>query len=633
MIDIQVTDLSIEFEVGRKILDGLSFQVDQGERVGLLGRNGAGKTTLFKILTGELLPDEGEARTAPGKGVGLISQIPVYPPEYTVEDVLNTAFDHLRAMEREMAELAEKMGEGDKAALSRYDTLTALYERQGGYQTEIDLNKVCNGLDIPLAMRSQLFTELSGGEKTRVNLARLILRETEILLLDEPTNHLDLHATEWLEEYLSHYKGTVLAISHDRWFLDKVVQRCVEIHDGKAELYSGNYSFYVEEKERRYLEKLKQYEKEQAKIEQLQAAAEQMRLWAFKGNDKQYRRAINMERRIERMRTTDRPTKEKKLTMGFGEREFRGDEVLTVKGLSMGFEGRTLFENVDLEVAGGERIALLGDNGTGKSTFVKILLGEVEPTGGKLRFGPTVKIGYLPQLVTFDHPERNLVDTLLWDLNCTPQEARDRLAAFNFRGEDVFKEVRDLSGGERSRLKLCELMAQKINLLILDEPTNHLDVDSRDWIEAAVDEYEGNLLFVSHDRYFINQFAGRVWMLENREITDFKGTYQEFLDFRERQKVYAKSGTPLPAKEEPKKDKPKRPGGTKELEKQVLAAERAVAKAEEKQYELSQRAQEVADNYLELQKVFEEQHALEEEIAHLYTVWETLAAELEEMRA
>ncbi len=559
MIDIQVTNLSIEFEVGRKILDGLSFQVDQGERVGLLGRNGAGKTTLFKILTGELLPDEGEARTAPGKGVGLISQIPVYPPEYTVEDVLNTAFDHLRAMEREMAELAEKMGEGDKAALSRYDTLTALYERQGGYQTEIDLNKVCNGLDIPLAMRSQLFTELSGGEKTRVNLARLILRETEILLLDEPTNHLDLHATEWLEEYLSHYKGTVLAISHDRWFLDKVVQRCVEIHDGKAELYSGNYSFYVEEKERRYLEKLKQYEKEQAKIEQLQAAAEQMRLWAFKGNDKQYRRAINMERRIERMRTTDRPTKEKKLTMGFGEREFRGDEVLTVKGLSMGFEGRTLFENVDLEVAGGERIALLGDNGTGKSTFVKILLGEVEPTGGKLRFGPTVKIGYLPQLVTFDHPERNLVDTLLWDLNCTPQEARDRLAAFNFRGEDVFKEVRDLSGGERSRLKLCELMAQKINLLILDEPTNHLDVDSRDWIEAAVDEYEGNLLFVSHDRYFINQFAGRVWMLENREITDFKGTYQEFLDFRERQKVYAKSGTPLPAKEEPKRTSPSVP--------------------------------------------------------------------------
>ena len=339
-----------------------------------------------------------------------------------------------------------------------------------------------------------------------------------------------------------------------------------------------------------------------------------------------------MEKRMERLRTTDRPTKERKLTMGFGEKEFRGDEVLTVKDLSMGFEGRKLFENVNLEVAGGERIALLGDNGTGKSTFVKILLGEVEPTGGKLRFGPTVRIGYLPQLVTFDHPERNLVDTLLWDLNCTPQEARDTLAAFNFRGEDVFKEVRDLSGGEKSRLKLCELMHRKINLLILDEPTNHLDVDSRDWIEEAVRAYEGNLLFVSHDRYFISEFAERVWMLEEGRITDFKGTYQEFLDFQERQKVYAKNAPPAPAKEEPKKDKPKRPGGTKELEKQVLAAERAVAKAEEKQYELTERAQEVASNYLELQKVMEEQRALEEEIAHLYTVWETLAAELEEMK-
>ncbi len=632
MIDISVTNLTIEFEVGKKILDGLTFQVDQGERVGLLGRNGAGKTTLLKLLTGELRPDEGEARVAPGKGVGLISQIPTYPAGYTVADVLNTAFDHLHAMEKEMAQLAEKMGEGDKAVLRRYDALTAAFEAGGGYHTEVTLNKVCNGLDISPAMRAQLFDALSGGEKTRINLARLLLQETEILLLDEPTNHLDLHATEWLEDYLSHYKGTVLAISHDRWFLDKVVQRCVEIKDGKAEFYAGNYSFYVEEKERRFQEQLRQYEKEQAKIEQLQEAADKMRLWAFMGNDKLYKRAINMERRMERIQTVDRPTKERKLTMGFGEREFRGDEVLEVKDLAMAFGERTLFAGVNLEVAGGERIALLGDNGAGKSTFVKILLGEEEPTAGKLRFGPTVKIGYLPQLVTFDHPERNLVDTLIWDLNCTTQEARDRLAAFNFRGEDVFKEVSTLSGGERSRLKLCELMSQKINLLILDEPTNHLDVDSRDWIEEAVRAYEGNLLFVSHDRWFIKEFAQRVWMLENQSITDFKDTYEEYLAYQERQKAFAKGTAPVPAKEETKKDKPKRPGGTKELEKQVSAAERAVAKAEEKQYELTQRAEEVASNYLELQKVMEEQKELEEEIAHLYTVWETLAAELEEAR-
>ena len=474
MIDISVSGLTIEFEVGRKILDGLTFQVDQGERVGLLGRNGAGKTTLLRILTGELLPDEGEFRIAPGKGVGLISQIPVYPPEYTVEDVLRTAFDHLVAMEREMEKLTERMAAGDESALERYSQLSTAYEMGGGYDIEVNLNKVCNGLDISPAMRGQLFSELSGGEKTRMNLARLILRDTEILLLDEPTNHLDLHATEWLEDYLAHYKGTVLAISHDRWFLDKVVQRCVEIKDGKAEFYSGNYSFYVEEKERRFQEQLRQYEKEQAKVEQLQEAADKLRLWAFMGNDKLFKRAFSMEKRMEKLQTVDKPTKERKMTVGFGEKEFRGDEVLEVQDLGMGFEGRTLFSSVDLAVIGGERIALLGDNGAGKSTFVKILLGELEPTAGKLRFGPTVKIGYLPQLVSFDHPERNLVDTLLWDLNCTPQEARDRLAAFNFRGEDVFKEVSALSGGERSRLKLCELMSQKINLLILDLSLIHI---------------------------------------------------------------------------------------------------------------------------------------------------------------
>ena len=635
MIDISVSNLSKEFEVGKKILDGLTFQVDQGERVGLLGKNGAGKTTLFNILTGQLDYDEGEVHIAPGKGVGLISQIPVYPPEYTVEDVLDTAFDKLHAMEAELTELAGRMGAGesDPAILKRYDSLTAAFEAGGGYDTDTELNKVCSGLDISRDMRAQLFSSLSGGEKTRVNLGRLILEDTDILLLDEPTNHLDLRATEWLEEYLDRYKGTVLAISHDRWFLDRVVKRVIEIHDGKAEFYSGNYSFYVEEKERRYQEQLKQYEKEQAKIGQLEQAAQRLRVWAYSGNDKIFKRAQSMEKRIERLRTTDRPTKERKLEMGFGEWEFRGDEVLTVKDLKKSFDGRTLFDHVDLEVVGGERIALLGDNGTGKSTLLKILLGEEQPDSGKIRFGPTVKIGYLPQIVHFDHPERNLVDTLIYAQDCSTQTARNRLAAFNFRGEDVFKPVSALSGGERSRLRLCMLMDEKINLLILDEPTNHLDIDSREWIEGAVEDYGGNLLFVSHDRYFINRFATRVWMLEDGKVTDFRGTFQEYRAARERAKL---SGGPSPAAapegDKPKKEKPKRPGGTKELEKQVAAAERAVAKAEERQYELSLKAEEVASNYLELQQVYEEQKALEEEIATLYTQWEKLAAELEEAK-
>ena len=632
MIDISVSNLVKEFEVGKKILDGLTFQVDQGERVGLLGKNGAGKTTLFKMLTGELDWDEGEIHIAPGKGLGLISQIPVYPPEYTVEDVLQTAFQRLHDMEREMAELTERMaGDSDPALLRRYDALTAAYEAGGGYDTTTPLNKVCNGLEISQDMRNQLFSSLSGGEKTRVNLARLILEDTDILLLDEPTNHLDLRATEWLEEYLDKYKGTVLAISHDRWFLDRVVKRVIEIQDGKAEFYAGNYSFYVEEKEHRYQEKLKQYEKEQAKIEQLEKAAEQLRIWAYSGNDKTFKRAQSMEKRIERLRTTDKPTRERRLDMKFGEREFRGDEVLTIKDLKKSFDGRILFDHVDLEVVGGERIALLGDNGTGKSTLLKILLGEEEPDSGKLRMGPTVKVGYLPQIIHFSHPERNLVDTMIYDQDCSTQTARNRLAAFNFRGEDVFKPVSALSGGEQSRLRLCMLMDEKINLLILDEPTNHLDIASREWIEDAVADYEGNLLFVSHDRYFIKQFATRIWMLEDGHITDFRGTFEEFRAARDRAKNLASA----PAKvepEKPKKEKPKRPGGTKELEKQVAAAERAVAKAEERQYELSLKAEEVASNYLELQKVYEEQKALEEEIATLYTQWEKLAAELEEAR-
>ena len=632
MIDIAVSNLSKEFEVGKKILDGLTFQVDQGERVGLLGKNGAGKTTLFKMLTGELDWDEGEIHVAPGKGLGLISQIPVYPPEYTVEDVLQTAFQRLHDIEKELEELTGRMaGDSDPALLRRYDALSAAFEAGGGYDTATPLNKVCNGLLISQDMRGQLFSSLSGGEKTRVNLARLILEDTDILLLDEPTNHLDLRATEWLEEYLDKYKGTVLAISHDRWFLDRVVKRVIEIQDGKAEFYAGNYSFYVEEKERRYQEKLKQYEKEQAKIEQLEKAAEQLRVWAYSGMDKTFKRAQSMEKRIERMRTTDKPTKERRLDIKFGEREFRGDEVLTIKELKKSFDGRTLFDHVNLEVVGGERIALLGDNGTGKSTLLKILLGEEEPDSGKLRMGPTVKVGYLPQIIHFDRPERNLVDTMLYAQDCSTQTARNRLAAFNFRGEDVFKPVSALSGGEQSRLRLCMLMDEKINLLILDEPTNHLDIASREWIEEAVADYEGNLLFVSHDRYFIKQFATRIWMLEDGHITDFRGTFEEFRAARERAK--SQSAAPVKAEpEKPKKEKPKRPGGTKELEKQVAAAERAVAKAEERQYELTLKAEEVASNYLELQKVYDEQKALEEEIAALYTQWEKLAAELEEAR-
>ena len=429
---------------------------------------------------------------------------------------------------------------------------------------------------------------------------------------------------------LSRFKGTVLTISHDRWFLDKVVSRVIELENGKAEFYAGNYSYYVEEKERRYQEQLRQYEKEQAKIEQLQTAAERLRVWAYSGNDKIFKRAFSMEKRIERLRKTDKPRKDRKLEIKFGEREFRGDEVMVVKDLKKSFGDRTLFDHVDLEVVGGERIALLGDNGTGKSTLIKLIMGEETPDEGKIRLGPTVKIGYLPQIIHFDRPDRNLVDTMLYAQNCSTQEARDRLAAFDFRGEDVFKSVSALSGGEQSRLRLCMLMDSKINLLILDEPTNHLDLNSREWIEEAVADYTGNLLFVSHDRYFINQFATRIWMLEDGGITDFDGTFAEYRAWKDK-----KLPVPPPKREEapPKKEKPKRTGGTKLLEKEVAAAEREVTRAEERMYDLTQEIEAASSDYLKLTELYEQRDALEEEIAHLYAVWERLSAELEEVKA
>ena len=461
---------------GKKAVDDLSLHIAPGEIYGFIGHNGAGKTTLFRILTGELDYDEGEVMVAPGRRVGLISQIPVYPDGYTVEDALRSAFERMFRMKEEMDRLTEQMAAGDSSSqtLKRYGELTARFEGLGGYDTDTAVNKVANGLSIDTEMRQRLFDQLSGGEKTRVNLGRLILEDTDILLLDEPTNHLDLQATEWLEEYIRTFRGTVVTISHDRYFLDRTVTRIIEVLDGKAEFYSGNYSFYAVEKERRYQERLKQYLKEQAKIQQLEKAAEQMHLWAFMGNDALHKRAFSMEKRIQRMRTTEKPTKAKKMDARFASRQFKGDEVLQVKGVSKAFDGRTLFSDIYLRVEDGERIALIGENGTGKTTLLNMLLG-IEPTdSGIFKLGPSVKAAYLPQIIHFDHPERSILDTMLYEKKgMTAQSARNRLAAYQFQGEDVFKPVSVLSGGELSRITLAikNAMADKdaVPTVIYDE--------------------------------------------------------------------------------------------------------------------------------------------------------------------
>ena len=624
MIDISVSSLVKSFEIGKNILDGLSFSVNSGERVGILGHNGCGKTTLFRILTGELDYDEGEVMIAPGKRLGLISQIPVYPDGWTVEDVLRDAHRRLYAISRRIDELTRAMEHDSSAALlAEYDRLSEDFRRLGGYDMDVDRNRVANGLDIPRAMREQPFASLSGGEKTRVNLARLILEDTDILLLDEPTNHLDLHATEWLEDYLLHFHGTVLAISHDRWFLDRVVQRCIEISDGKAEFYSGNYSFYVEERQRRFDEKLKKYEKDQAKIEQLTRAAEQMHLWAFMGADKLHKRAFSMEKRIEKLSQSEKPTERKKLSVKFKEREFSGDEVLVADNVSKRFGERTLFSGVDLLVEGGERIALIGDNGTGKSTLVKLIMGEEKPDTGYLSLGPAVRTAYLPQIVTFSDENRIALDAMLYDCRCQPQEARDRLAAFGFRGESVFTPVGTLSGGEKSRLKLCMLMGGDVNFLILDEPTNHLDIASREWMEDALSDYEQTLLFVSHDRYFIEKFATRIWALADGRITDFRGGYGDYCRWRERQAVFEQNERNNVKKSAVKTEQAKKPASPNR-DRAIAKLEREIARLESNAAEIDRLCEEHATDYQKLMELDAQKKALDNELLSLYEKWEEL---------
>ena len=623
MIDISVSSLVKSFELGKNILDGLSFNVNSGERVGILGHNGCGKTTLFRILAGEIGYDEGEVMLAPGKRLGLISQIPVYPEGWTTEDVLRSAHRRLYDISERLEELALMMEtDQSQALLGEYDRLSEDFRRLGGYDMDTARNRVANGLDIPAAMREQEFESLSGGEKTRVNLARLILEDTDILLLDEPTNHLDLHATEWLEDYLLHFKGTVLSISHDRWFIDRVAQRCIEIVDGRAELYSGGYSFYLEERQRRFEEKLRRYEKDQAKIEQLTRAAEQMHLWAFMGNDKLHKRAFSMEKRIEKLSHSEKPSEQKKLSVKFRERDFEGDEVLVISGLSKGFGERELFSELELSVTGGERIALIGDNGTGKSTLVKLIMGEETPDAGYLYRGPAVRTAYLPQMVSFSVPERSAYDTMLYDCRCQPQEARDRLAAFGFRGEDVFTPVGTLSGGEKSRLRLCMLMGSDINFLILDEPTNHLDIASREWMEDALSDYEQTLLFVSHDRYFIEKFATRIWALSDGHITDFRGGYSDFCRWRERQESFRQNERAAQKKKEPKTEQRKKP--VPGNDKAIAKVEREISRLEAKIAELDAEAEENGSDYQKLMELSEQREALENELMELYEKWEEL---------
>ena len=633
MAEIVVSGIEKSFEQDRVVLDDVSFQVEAGERVGLLGPNGAGKTTLLRIMTGELTPDKGFIAIPQGRRIGYISQLAEVPEGALVEDVLRMAFAEVNRVSRELEEVRQRMdaGEHSDSLLRRYDTLTTRFDMLGGYDCETRLSKVANGLHISPEQRRQPFASLSGGEQTRIRLAVMILRETDILLLDEPTNHLDMDSIEWLENYLDHYKGTVLAVSHDRYFLDRTVTRIVELDHGGVEFYSGNYSFYVVEKEARYKLQMKQYEKEQAKIAQLEKAADQLSAWAYSGMDKTYKRVVAIRRRIEWLRQTEKPTKEERLDLGFPTVPFRADYALRMKELKKSYGSRTLFEHVTQTIrGGGERVALVGANGAGKTTLLKILLGEEAADDGVVQFGPSVRAAYLPQQIEFAHPERTLYDTLLYELGCEPQQARNRLGAYRFRGEDQFKRVSQLSGGERARLKLCLLMNSAVNMLILDEPTNHLDLDSREWIESAVDQFEGTLLIVSHDRYFVNRFATRIWELDEGELRNYDCGYKKYRFIREREEEARQAQLEKEKAEKRQQEKAEKSAraasGRKDgkTERRMNMLERDIAKLEQQLQGINSQMEENASDYERLGELLAEQQQLQEKIDALYEEWGAL---------
>jgi ATPase subunit of ABC transporter with duplicated ATPase domains len=531
MIAISVSRLD-KFYGEHQVLEKITFDIQAGEHVGLLGANGAGKTTLFRVLTGQARYESGSVVIPPSLRIGILEQLPEIAPGGTAESVLRGAFAHLDTIKAEMEGMEAEMADAGRDTpgaplMKQYGALTTAYETGGGYDTEYRLNMVCNGLGITREMRARPYATLSGGERTRTGLARLILQGCDILLLDEPTNHLDMQAAEWLGDYLSSYKGTVVAVSHDRYFLNQAITRVLELENRKMEFYEGNYDAYAAQRAERRLLREQRHEREQAEQNRLLAVARRMHDWAGQ-NAKMHRRAFAVEKRAERIEVTEKPHQPRKMKGGFETSHFGGDDVLRLRGICKAYGGREILRPMELAMRSGERIALIGNNGTGKTTLIKILTEQETPDSGMLWRGPSVKWALLPQEVKFSHPERSLYDTLLYELGCSPQEARNRLAAFGFRGEEVFDAVSTLSGGERSRLRLCLLMDGAVNFLLLDEPTNHLDIPSREWMESAIEGFEGALLFVSHDRYFINRFASRIWALEDGAITDFHGGYESY---------------------------------------------------------------------------------------------------------
>ena len=535
MIEIELNKIKKNYGL-KNILDGFSLELKTGERVALIGQNGSGKSTILKIIAKQESVDSGTINIRNGAKIGILNQIYENEKEdISVEKFLYKSFEEILKVEKKLNKLETQMStevNADKLEkiINEYGRMQERFSLMGGYEIQERFNKICSRFYINKELLKQSYNLLSGGEKTRVNLAKLLLTQPEILLLDEPTNHLDIHSLEFLEELILKYKGTVLIVSHDRYFLDKVINKTVLLENGKENIYYGNYSYFLKEDERRTLAQFENYKNQQKQIEKMKESILTLRKFGdLAGNEMFFKRAKNIEKRLEKMEIIDRVDLNKKsLDLKFNIKKRSGNDVLKLENVEKKFDQKVIFKDANLTLNYGEKAALIGKNGSGKSTLIKMILGQDTNFQGELKLGTSIKIGYISQNIIFEDNEKTVLDYYLEGNNLSETEARSKLAKYGFRQENAFKRIGKLSGGEKVRIILMKLIQKDINFLILDEPTNHIDIDTREILEEALKEYKGTVLFVSHDRFFINAIANRVLNIENYKIKSCYGNYDDF---------------------------------------------------------------------------------------------------------
>ena len=641
MIMLSCNNVSKSFGV-ETILEDISFSVNEGDKIGIVGVNGTGKTTLFKVITGIFPHDKGDIFTSKNCRLGYLEQNTNFYSEKTIYDEVVSVFSdlieaekELRSLEHQIASLsAKESSSGDqlKKAMDTYGKKYEEFEKKNGYAYKSEVRGTLKGLGFSDEEMNKAVNVLSGGEKTRVLLAKLLLSKPSLLLLDEPTNHLDADAIEWLEAFLRSYEETIMIISHDRYFLDQSVNRIFEMENKRLTSYNGNYTDYQKQAKINREIRLRQYENQQRDIKKQEESIERLKAY---GREKHLKRARSKEKMLDKVDRLDKPQElRKKARFNFVLRHHSGNDVLKVQGLGKSFDDRKLFEGVDFELYRGEKVALIGPNGVGKSTLFKIIMGDESQDQGEYKLGQGVDIAYFHQEQKSLNLENSIIDEV-WDDNphMTQTEVRNLLGAFLFEGEDVFKSIRSLSGGERARVAILKLILSKSNLLLLDEPTNHLDIDSKEVLEDALKEYEGTLLTISHDRYFLNTVVDRILVLKPNGIEEYLGNYEYYQNKKkeESEKSYLAEMEDLPSKtktqikeersreKELKKNENKAKKLIKDIEVEIELLEKQIGGLD---YMLCQ--EEVYTSPERTREVNQEKSDLEKRLSKLYEKWEQI---------